>query len=118
MDQQSFHCITCCCILGLCIDNNRNRFIWIIISIYINMTDSICMSHNRNLCMIHNILNETVRSSRYQKVNRLMTRQKFINLTVLLCLKHTICRQPCIYYTIMYNLKQDTIGICCLPTTL
>ena len=63
VNEQCFYCITCCSILSFSINNNRDCFLLIIFLIYINMTDSICVTHNRDFCMIHNILYKLIRTS-------------------------------------------------------
>ena len=56
-------------ILRLGIHNDRNCFRQIRLLIHINMTNAICMSHYRNLGMVHNILHKNIGATRNQQIH-------------------------------------------------
>ena len=87
--KKCFCCIAGSCILCLGIKDNIACLLYISVLINVCMTDTISMTHNRNLGVIHNILNELVRASRDNKVYALITFKKFIYLTMSCNLYHT-----------------------------
>lgn len=80
--QQGFRSVASRRILRLRVQYDRHRFFDIRAPIRIDVAYTVGMAHHRNLCMIHDMLNELVGSSRNEKVDRLMTFQHIVDIIV------------------------------------
>ncbi len=118
VDQKSFSSIAGSCVLGLGIDNDRDRLIEIGVFIDIDAADSVGMSHDRNLRVFHNIANKTVGTSRNQKIDAIIALKQFINLAVGRRLKQAALRKPCGYRGLIDEVEKGFIGGGSFPAAL
>ena len=66
--KQSFCGIAGSHILSLGIDNDRQSFIKVGRFVYVNVTYTVSMAHNRNFGICHDVLNKFIRSSRDDQI--------------------------------------------------
>ena len=81
------------------------------IFVCINMADTVSMSHDRDLRVVHNILYKRIRTSRDQKVNGIMAGKQFGNLTAGFCLENTVFWKTRINNSLVNRLENFTVCI-------
>ena len=108
--QQGLCRVTGCRILGLRVDQYRDGHLLVCIFIHIGMADTVRMSHNRNLCMIHDIADKCIGAAGDQKIHTVITLQQFIDLTVCGSLQQATFRNSCTAGGITDQFKEDFVG--------
>ncbi len=92
------------------IDDNRYGRILICLLIHIDVADSARMSHDRYLCVLHDIADESVGAARDQKIHVLIAGQELIDFLVLLRLKQTVLRQAGRRHRLFDHAEQNPVG--------
>ena len=111
MDEKRFYCITGSGILCLGIqDDGKGRF-RIGIAVDVNMADAACVSHDRNVRMIHDVAHEGVGAAGNQQIDQAFEGEQLRNLRMLCRMKETGRGQIAFQGTVIDQGKKEPVGM-------
>ena len=118
VDQDGFHCVAGCGVLGLGVEDDLDRHFLVGVAVHINVADAVRMAHDRNFCVVHDVLNKLVGAAGNEKVDLLFALQEFVDLIVELRLEQAGSGETGGNGGIADDGEQDAVGLRGLLSTL
>ena len=111
MDEKRFYRITGSGILCLGIQNDGKGRFRICIAVDVNMADTTCVSHDRNVRMIHDVAHEGVGAAGNQQIHQAFEGEQLRNLRMLCRMKETGRGQTAFQGAVIDQGKKEPVGM-------
>ena len=118
VDQESLHGVAGSCVLGLGVKDDVCGHVHIDIAVQVDVADAVRVSHDGNLCIVHDVLHELVGAAGNEQVHIFFALQKLVDLIVELSLQQAGFGKACRDSGFVDDGKEDAVCFCGLFTAL
>ena len=111
VDENGLNGIAGSGVLGLGVDNDLDRHVFVDIFVHIDVADSVRMSHDRDLCVVHDVLNELIGSSRNDEIDIIVKTEHLSNISSGCDEMEPAFRKSCVDTCLADNRSQSLVCI-------
>ena len=118
MDQDGLDGVAGGGVLGLGIKDDIDGHFFVDVFVHVDVADAVSVAHDRDLCIVHDVLDELVGAAGDEEVDILIALEEFIDLVVEFGLQEAGGRQARADGGLVDDGKEDAVGAGCLLAAL